>query len=67
MAALDLGAAFYAPRPVTVYQSETSMRSSSTNGSASREVGAEPAVGGIPPHPLGDRDDLRLDQWERLT
>ena len=67
MAALDLGAAFYAPRPVTAYQSETSMRSSSTNGSASREVRGGACCGRDTPHPLGDGDDLRLDQWERLT
>ena len=51
IAPLDLRAAFYAPRPVTPHQSDTSMRSPFTNGSASREVGAEPGVGGIPPIP----------------
>ena len=44
IAALDLRAAFYAQTPVTLQQSDTSMRSPSTNGSASREVGVEPRV-----------------------
>ena len=67
IAPLDLRVAFYALRPVTAYQSDTSMRSPSTNGSASRETRGGAWCGRDTPHPLGDRYDLMLDQWERIT
>ena len=43
------------------------MGSPSTNGSASREVGGGAWCWRDTPHPLGGRNDLMLDQWERIT